>query len=297
MSALTKHLETTGADLRAKLCAYWPLIKSPQTGLLLVTGVTGFVSAGCPRGSGVILVALVGSLFLAICGSTVLNMVYDRDIDARMERTCQRPLPAGRVDAYEALLVGAALAWLGVGWAFALAPLYGLVVLAGLFFDVVVYTLWLKRRTAWSIVWGGIAGGMPALAGRVLGVGRLDGVGLLLALAVLLWIPTHILTYGMKYAQDYRRAGVPILPNTQGEGRTRLIIGLSTAAAVAVMLLVLGQIGLTWYCLRVAGGLGLVLLGVAAASLIQRSPKLNFLLFKLASLYMLAAMVLIMVGR
>ena len=74
-----------------------------------------------------------------------------------------------------------------------------MIVLAGLFFDVVIYTIWLKRRTPYSIIVGGLAGGMPALAGRTLGTGRVDLLGLLLALAVLLWIPTHIVTFGVRY--------------------------------------------------------------------------------------------------
>ena len=77
---------------------------------------------------------------------------------------------------------------------------------AGLFFDVVVYTIWLKRRSAWSIVWGGVSGGMPVLAGRALGLGRIDEVGILLALAVLFWVPTHILTFNLRYYDDYQQA-------------------------------------------------------------------------------------------
>ncbi len=116
---------------------------------------------------------LILSLFLAISGSTILNMWYDHDIDTVMNRTHNRPLAAGTVGLREALRLGLVLSLLGVGLAIAMDPLYGLVVFAGLFFDVVVYTIWLKRKTCWSIVWGGISGGMPILAGRVLAIGRL----------------------------------------------------------------------------------------------------------------------------
>jgi protoheme IX farnesyltransferase len=282
--------------LYTRLRAYWALIKSLQTGLLLVTGLAGYMSARCPLTTWQTLLAVAGSLFLAISGSTVLNMIYDRDIDLQMKRTCQRPLPAGLVTASEALLLALILAGVGVGWAFALAPLYGLVVCAGLFFDVVVYTIWLKRRTPWSIVWGGIAGGMPILAGRVLGTGRIDLIGLLLALAVLLWIPTHVMTFSIKYAEDYRLAGVPVFPNTYVERITRLLLGLSTSAAVIAMLLAAWLIGLRWGYLYATLGLGVVLLGFALVSLLRASPKLNFALYKMASVYMLTAMVLIMVG-
>src|SRR5690606_24655422 len=117
------------------------------------------------------------TLFLAISGSTVLNMVYDRDIDGRMGRTSRRPIPSGQVSTSEALVLGVLLSTLGVGGALLLDPWYGIVVGAGLTCDVMVYTVWLKRRTPWSILWGGIAGGMPILAGRTLGTGQVELVG------------------------------------------------------------------------------------------------------------------------
>jgi protoheme IX farnesyltransferase len=281
---------------QSKLRAYWTLIKSLQTGLLLVTGLAGYMSARCPLTTWQTLLAVVGSLFLAIGGSTVFNMVYDRDIDADMKRTCQRPLPAGLVTVKEALLLGFVLSTLGVGWALAMSPLYGLVVFAGLFCDVMIYTIWLKRRTPWSIVWGGIAGGMPVLAGRALGLGQLDLIGLLLSLAVLLWIPTHIMTLSIKYADDYRRARVPVFPNVYGERFTRLLLGLSTVGAAITMLLAAWLIGLRWGYLQASFGLGLLLLGFALVNVLRNSPRLNFVLFKTASLYMLTSMLLIIAG-
>jgi protoheme IX farnesyltransferase len=283
-------------NLGARLRAYWQLIKSLQTGLLLITAVAGFMSVCCPVRGWQTLLGLVLTLFCAISGSTMLNMVYDRDIDARMARTARRPLPSGSISAQEALLVGLALSWVGVGGALALHTLYGLIVAAGLFFDVMVYTIWLKRRTPWSILWGGIAGGMPVLAGRTLGMGHVEPVGLLLALAVLLWIPTHIMTFGIKYAADYRRAGVPVFATVYGEQTTRLIISVSTALAVSVMALAVWQIGLHAKCLYATISLGAILVLFTLISLAFPSPKLNFGLFKFASLYMLGSMGLIMIG-
>ncbi len=114
------------------------------------------------------------SVFLSISGSTILNMWYDRDIDAKMGRTAKHPLPSGEINAKEAFRVGLVVSALGVGIAIAMSPLYGLITFGGLFFDVIVYTIWLKRKTAWGIIWGGISGGMPILAGRTLGLGHID---------------------------------------------------------------------------------------------------------------------------
>ena len=92
----------------------WPLIKSLQTGLLLITGLTGYMSACCPVFNLTTVALLTASLFLTISGSTVLNMWHDRDIDARMTRTCWRPLPTGEVSPREALILGLVLSAAGL---------------------------------------------------------------------------------------------------------------------------------------------------------------------------------------
>lgn len=273
--------------------SYWPLIKSLQTGLLLATGLAGFMSARCPVMSWQRLLGLTGSLFLAISGSTILNMWYDRDIDARMQRTCQRPLPSGDVDPREALIFGVMLSMLGVGWAFSMSILYGAIVFAGLFFDVLVYTMWLKRRTAWSIVWGGIAGGMPVLAGRVLATGEIDWIGIALSLAVLFWIPTHILTFNIRNHEDYQRAGIPTFPSRYGFRITQITIAISSIIAACMMGLSAYGIGLTWGYLRLMAVLTVGLILLALNSIMRPSDRVNFGLFKYASLYMLGAMLLL----
>jgi heme o synthase len=280
--------------IRDRFRRYWPLIKSLQTGLLLATGLSGYMSARCPVFNLPTLLGITGSLFLAISGSTVLNMWYDRDIDARMWRTCWRPLPAQKVTPPQALRFGLLLSILGMGWALLLDGLYGSIVFAGLFFDVVVYTLWLKRRTCWSIVWGGISGAMPILAGRALGVGGLDWVGVALALAVLFWIPTHILTFSMRYHADYLAAGVPTFPSTYGFRFTRFAISLSSVLAAAAMTIAAVGIGMAWGYLRLMGVLSAGLVLLALSSNLRPSDKVNFGLFKYASIFMLGAMLMIL---
>ena len=267
-----------------------------QTGLLLVTGITGYISSRCPFTNWQTLLAFGGSLFLSISGSTVLNMWYDRDIDARMDRTHWRPLPSGQINPNEALFLGLSLSVLGVVWALNMAPLYGAVIFAGLFFDVVVYTIWLKRHTCWSIIWGGISGGMPILAGRALGTGTLDWVGLSLALAILFWIPTHIMTFSMRYHADYKKAGVPTFPTTYNFQTTRMTIAISSILAAIFMGVAAYGIGISFGYLRLLAVLSLGLLAFAVLSLVKESEKVNFGLFKYASLYMLSTMGLMIAG-
>jgi len=278
--------------IKEKISLYWKLIKSLQTGLLLATGLAGFMSCKCPIFNIPILLGISASLFLSISGSTILNMWFDRDIDAKMKRTCYRPLAAGEISPKEVLTLGLFLSIIGVAWALLIDPLYGLIVFAGIFFDVIVYTIWLKRRTCWSIIWGGLAGGMPILAGRTLGMGQFDWVGITLALGILFWIPTHIMTFSMRYHEDYQSAGIPTFPSRYGFNITRIMISVSSIFAAIMMGLSSLGIGMTIGYFRVLIILSAGLITLALVSLIKPSEKLNFGLFKYASLYMLSAMVL-----
>jgi len=271
---------------------YFPLIKSLQTGLLLITGLAGYMSARCPVHNIPTMLGLTGSLLLSISGSTALNMWYDRDIDAIMPRTSKRPLSTGQTHPKEALIFGLVLSVIGIAWALLLDPLYGVIIFAGLFFDVVVYTIWLKRRTAWSIIWGGISGGMPVLAGRVLGTGQIDWVGITLAMGVLFWIPTHILTFSIRYHDDYKKAKVPTFPSTYSFQTTRLIIAVSSVLATLAFGAASYGVGLTWGFLRLLIVLSAGLFVLAVQSLRSPSERITFGLFKYASLYMLSAMLL-----
>ncbi len=287
---------STRVLITAKFRAYLSLVKYLQTGLLVITGLAGYMSGRPDNPTWPMTMGLLGSLFMTVGGSTVVNMVIDRDIDGIMQRTAKRPLPTGVVSTREGLILGIILIGMGTLWASLLSFSFALVIFAGVFFDVIIYTHWLKRRTPWAIVWGGIAGGMPILAGRTLAMGTPDGIGFLLSLAVLLWIPTHILTFAIKYAHDYANANVPVFPNFYGVKVTRWIIGASTSGAILVMLGTVYLIGVNATLLWIARGLGGLLFGFTLANMLFPSPKLNFILYKLASLYMLGSMVLLIAG-
>jgi protoheme IX farnesyltransferase len=274
-------------NLKSKIKLYWPLVKGLQSGLLLATGIAGYMSDH-DKPNLLILLMLSGSLFLSISGSTILNMWWDRDIDAKMRRTQKRPTTNGSVMPDEALRLGLILSILGVGWAVMISPLYGLV-----FFDVVVYSMWLKRHTCWGIVWGGVSGAMPILAGRVLAVGHIEIIGLLLAAAVLFWIPTHTLTFSIKFQNDYNAAGVPTFPSTYGLETTRAVIALSSIIAAANIGVAGVMIGVQAGILRLMVVLSAGLLVLSFATIFRPSEQVNFSLFKYASLYMLASMILL----
>lgn len=271
---------------------YIALIKAPQTGLLLFTAIAGYRSAGGNLEPLEILVAVLG-LLLAISGTTALNMVFDRDIDSIMERTRARPIPTGVVSSKAAFTFGLALIVVGMSGNYWVSLLYGNVILAGVFFDLAVYTLWLKRRSPWSIVFGGLAGGMPILAGRTLALGYIDGIGILLALAILLWIPSHILTLAISHSRDYRLAGVPTFPNTFGFEKARYFMALSNLTAVGIMLVVFLLLSVPVSGIVVLGLGSLILLAFSVRIILHPSEKTNFAMFKYVSLYMACAMLIL----
>lgn len=275
---------------------YVDLTKPKQTALLLATAVGAYLmSLTGPFAPGEFAFAVI-ALGAAVSGATALNMVIDRDIDAVMTRTARRPLPSGEISLASALVFALVLSIGGLAAAWWLDALFGAAVTGGLVFDVVVYSLWLKRRTAASILVGGVSGGMPAIAGRALATGTVDGVAVLLALGVVLWIPAHILTLSMRHAGEYARAGVPVWPSKYGEQSTRRLIAVATAAASAVLLAagIVAGINVVALVLLAAAGAGLSVLAVVA--FIRPSDARNWALFKAASVYMMFSFGCLTVG-
>ena len=284
------------------LTLFGELIKGRQTILLVYTGVFSYlitVASLAIEINWFNLLHLAISLYLAVSGTTVLNMYIDRDIDAIMERTKDRPLPSGKVTASTVLIVGTVLTVAGILLAFlTLNWLSALIVFLGFFFDVVVYSILLKRRTKWSIIFGGIAGGLPAWAGRVAITGSLDWIGFLLLIFILAWIPVHILTIALipRNFEGYKKAKVPMWPIVSSKAQTMRVIAIgafiSSLALYEVMQLLdaNGIIRIIWAVCCV------VLLILSVKNVIKPTNKLTFLIFKIASLYMLLGFLLVLLG-
>ena len=284
--------QSSTINRKSKIRLYFPLIKPLQTSLLLLTGVAGYLSANT-KVNWSDFWQMIPSLFLAIAGSTILNMWWDQDIDAKMKRTHIRPTSSKQVTSEEVLRLGLAVSIIGVGWALLVNWIFGVVVFAGLVFDVVVYSMWLKRRTCWSIVWGGISGAMPIIAGRVLAVGSFDLIGIYLGLAILLWIPTHTLTYSIKFCDDYKNAGVPTFPETYGVKATRATVAISAVFAALSIGWASILINLNAGLLSVIAVLSAILLVLAFATLRIHTDRMNYILFRYASIYMMCVMAIL----
>src|SRR5690348_6799062 len=167
--------------------------------------------------------------------SGALNMAFEGDLDAKMTRTANRPIPRGRITPAEATAFGMTLAFFSVLTLGILVNWFAGGLLAfTIFFYVVIYTLLLKRRTAQNIVIGGAAGSLPPVVAWVAATGSLSVEPLLLFLIIFFWTPPHFWALAMFRSEDYARAGVPMLPVVAGADATRLQILLYTIVLVAV---------------------------------------------------------------
>lgn len=229
------------------LKAYLALTKPRVIELLLVTTVpTMFLAERGFPGWWLVIATLIGGGAAAGSANT-LNMIYDRDIDAVMHRTRNRPLVTGEVTPRQAMVFGLALGvfsvlWLGlvVNWVAALLCLAAIVMYA------VGYTILLKRHTSQNIVWGGAAGCMPVLIGWAAVTGSLDWAPVLLFGIIFLWTPPHYWPLSIKFKSDYAAAGVPMLPVVAEEQRVaRQMIGYAVAM-VACSLALVPVAGMGW---------------------------------------------------
>jgi len=204
------------------------LLKPRVMSLVVFTGAIGLLVAP-GRLNPVLAFTAVLCIAVAAGACGAINMWYDRDIDAVMRRTRNRPIPAGRIEPRAALSYGVTLAVGSVIVMFLAVNVAAAAVLAlSIAFYVFVYTVWLKRRTPQNIVIGGAAGAFPAVVGWAAVTGSVDLVPLVLFAIVFFWTPPHFWSLALYANDDYRRAGVPMLPVVAGAKETRRQIVIYT---------------------------------------------------------------------
>jgi protoheme IX farnesyltransferase len=206
---------------------------------------------------------LFAATVIAAGGAGALNHVLDRDLDARMPRTARRPLPSGRIrHVWHVVALGVGLVALGVSLAFwRLHPLVALHVFLGAFTYVVVYTVWLKRRSWLNVVIGGLAGSFAVLAGGSAARPEMCLPPALFALVLFFWSPSHFWSLAIAYKQDYAGARIPMLPVVKGEaGAVRgILVNTAGLLAASVLPFALGILGWAYLALGVVLGGGVLL--------------------------------------
>ena len=200
---------------------YVALLKPRVMSLVVFTAMVGLMVAPVPVHP---VIAFASVLFIALGGgaSGALNMWWDSDIDQVMRRTCDRPIPAGRVEPREALALGLGLslisvAMLGLAANWAAAGLLAFTI----FFYVVIYSMWLKRTTPQNIVIGGAAGAFPPMIGWACATGGISVESVAMFMLIFMWTPPHFWSLALFMKDDYSNAGVPMLTVTHGRKSTR----------------------------------------------------------------------------
>ncbi len=205
--------------------------------LVVFTGLCGMLAAPQPIHPVLGFTAIL-CIALGAGAAGALNQWYEADLDAKMKRTQGRPLPAGRMDRQSALHFGVGVAVASVVLMFfAINLLAAAILAASILFYVLVYTVWLKRRTPQNIVIGGAAGAFPPLIGWVAVTGDITLMPVLLFLIIFMWTPPHFWALALFVKTDYANAGVPMLPVVAGERTTRRQIGLYTIPMALAALL------------------------------------------------------------
>jgi protoheme IX farnesyltransferase len=282
----------------AQAADYAELVKPRITLLVLVTTLVGFMLGS---GGDLDLARLAHAVLataLVAGGASALNQVLERDADARMRRTRHRPLPAGRLRPADALVFGVDTAAIGIVWLYvAVNRASALVALLTLASYVLAYTP-LKRRTPWCTVVGAVPGALPPVIGWVAARGELGAGAVALFAILFFWQLPHFYAIGWLYRDDYARAGFPIVPVVDRDGRAtaRHILGASAGLAAASLApALIGMAGTAYAAGAAAFGLAFLGLGIAFAR--SRAEAAARRLFVASLLALPAILVLLVIDR
>jgi heme o synthase len=236
-------------------------------------------------------ILLLGGIAAGSAAADTITGYNDRDIDAIMDRTKDRPIPSGRISPKNALIFGLILtaialifSWLINLWAF-------LLMMFGLFDNIIIYSKWLKRRSQSNIILGGFSGGVPALIGYIAVTTQNIEIGLVMAGLVFLWIPTHIWSLALHVRKDYLKAKVPMLPVVSEEKRAVRIIAITTLIMVLFSILpfFFHQFGHIY--LVTATIFGATMLGLSLWLLLKPTERASWTVFKFSSPYLTAVFI------
>jgi protoheme IX farnesyltransferase len=270
----------------SRIGAYVALTKPRIIELLLITTVPTMIVAEQGLPSLWLMVATVLGGTLAAGGANAINMYVDRDIDALMERTKNRPLVTGVVSPASALVFALTIEALAFVWLWAFVNLLSAVLaLSATFFYVFVYTLWLKRTSKSNIVIGGAAGAVPVLVGWSAVTNSLSWAPVVLFAIIFYWTPPHFWALAIKYRDDYSAAGIPMLPSVASTRTVAQRIILYTVVLWATTLLFAPVAHMGPIYLVSAVVLGAVFLAMAVALLRTQTPKMAIRLFSYSITY------------
>lgn len=238
---------------------------------------------------------LLGGVAAGSAAADTITGYNDRDIDAIMDRTKDRPIPSGRISPRNALIFGLILTTIALIFSCLINLWVFLLMVFGLFDNIIVYSKWLKRRNQANIILGGFSGGVPALIGYVTVTTQNLEIGLVMAGLVFFWIPTHIWSLALHVRKDYQKAKIPMLPVVCEEKRAVRVIAGTTLIMVLFSILpfFFNQFGQIY--LITASLFGAIMMGLSLWLLLKPTEKASWTVFKFSSPYLTAVFIAFMV--
>ena len=282
---------------------FWSLTKPRVMSLVIFTGLCGLLAAPYPLNPVIGFTAIL-CIALGAGGSAALNQWWEADLDAKMKRTAQRPLPAGRMErsaardfglvlsAGSVMIMGLAVSWLAAA-----------ILAFSIFYYAVIYTVWLKPRTPQNIVIGGGAGAFPPLIGWIAASGKIELMPLLLFAIIFFWTPPHFWALALFVETDYAAAGIPMMPVVAGHSSTRrqILIYAVLLLPIALAPFLLGLTGWLYGVSALLLGAAFLLLSLRVATFRSAANDADMgaerKLFKFSILYLFALFAALVADR
>jgi protoheme IX farnesyltransferase len=279
-----------------KIKNYIILSKPRLVYLLFFTGLAAMIIAGSIYGYDWLKTAMLSAaIILGVMGSNAMTNYIDRRIDGIMERTKKRPIPQGSIKPVQALIYASVLITIASALGIWINIWSGIFIFLGFIDSAIIYNALTKRRTPVNIILGAPAGGMPVLAGWIGIAGRLELLPVLLFILIMIWTPIHIWSLAYFYRDDYRKAGVPMLPVVVGKRAVFIVLAVLDILMVLFSIFIGIWYGLGPVYLAGAGIFGLAVTVFSLQLVIKERDRTAWLLFKLTSPYLAFVFILVMI--
>ena len=284
-------------SVKSVISDYYELTKPNVWWLLVFTAIGAMIRAGGNYSNtneffiqSEIIILVILSVTCGTAGAEAISNYIDKDVDALMQRTKNRPIPSGRIKAINSLIFGIILASLAIIFSYMIdynnnstLPIVTFLMIFGLFDYLIVYSAYLKRRNLSNIILGGFSGAMPALIGYTAISKTIVLEGLLISALVFIWIPAHIWSLSLRFQDDYSKAGIPMLPTVVSLKTSIRLIALSSIILV-IFSLMLYQIGTIYLITAIITGI--IILFSSLKLLLEPTKERAWKLFKISSPYL-----------
>lgn len=279
-----------------KLPPYLDLTKPAVTFLLVLAGVAGGFLANPANNIGGFVISLI-ALYIATSGINAITNYIDRDIDYKMRRTFNRAIPSGKIKPNNALVFGAVLLIISISIAWLASPYSSFWIIFGVIFDPLLYNWLSKRRTAFNILIGSLAGGAPVFVMWSGITGKLFALTpFYLFMIIVIWTPIHIWSISIRYYEDYKVAGIPMLPVVYGKKIASRMIG-AFALLLTVFTTAIGIVELNFYFLILIEVLNLIMLLLSFKTILSSSESDSFKVFIYTNIYLAIIFIIIILNR